>query len=498
MTVKLKKEVLTVEQAMETKKAVRDTLQAVSKSSVSIKWKLGTLSNLVTGMSTSFWDAGKKDYNYTKYMINSTVKATTKLLVDDGKHWVGNDIEELLKIVRTHPSLPKKKTTTNYTTTYKKQPTTQERLLSGAKVADPANYTGFTKELLELLLIQAPSGEEEKVRDYLIPILAGGLVDSYEIDAAGNLLAIKKCGTGEGATVMLSAHMDSVSNIAKDRIIYDNKGTFFTSDGALGADDRAGIAVVLGALRAVDNTAFNGTIKVAFPVSEEIGCIGSSAMNVAWYDDSDLAIVIDRRGSRDIVTGCNTPWNFCSEKVGEFFEGCSALLDMDYKCVGGGVSDAMTFSDNGVNSVNLSAGYYNEHTSNEYVIVNQTIDTMKLVVQALALVNDFYHEFGEVPASYSYGYGGYKSSYKYSDDDEWFLPSKDMIDIYAEGRTRLVEDGQWLDIKQQSYMPKGAVTTISMHHEDFVDMIDAYVQHLGYPSLPKLAEAYKELNKLDK
>lgn len=381
---------------------------------------------------------------------------------------------------------------------------TQDILMPTAVVAVPENYTGFKKELLELLLIQAPSGKEEKVREYLIPILDSGLVDSFEVDKAGNLLGTKKCGTGEGATVMLSAHMDSVSNVKKDRVLMESNGMFFSTKGVLGADDRAGIAVVLGALRQVESTGFNGTIKVAFPVSEEIGCVGSSAMDVAWYEDVDLAIVIDRRGSRDIVTGCSTPWNFCSKEVGAFFEECSAMLDMDYKSCGGGVSDAMTFSSNGVHSVNLSAGYYNEHSSDEYVVIEQTQDTLKLVVQALAVINSFYQGFGEVPVGYtrsSYYGSSYSSTNNWADEDFWGEydgNGRRYIDrpIYSDGRSqgglKLMEvTTGYLEMTQSAYGSYGA-QSIWVEQGKFEEMIDSYLKDQDLPGMAVIKAAAKE------
>src|SRR5690606_37600213 len=110
----------------------------------------------------------------------------------------------------------------------------------------------------------------------------------------------------------------------------------------LGADDRAGIAIIISALESLEKLNFNGTIKLAFSREEEIGCIGSGKMNPDWYSNVDLAIVIDRKGNRDIVVGCGMA--FCSDSVGHFMEDVSAMCDMDWKCVEGGISDAMTFA----------------------------------------------------------------------------------------------------------------------------------------------------------
>lgn len=248
-------------------------------------------------------------------------------------------------------------------------------------------------QLIELLNIHGISGQEKPVRDYLIGELAK-LVDKMHVDEEGNLLAEKKVGTGVGATIVLSAHMDTVRNVYKDRKVIEDNGVLFSNKGALGADDRAGIAIILAVLRNVSTTSFSGTIKIAFSVAEEIGCVGASHIDPQFYSDADLAIVVDRRGNRDIVVGCSNA--FCSDSVGMFLEDVSKMCDMDWECVEGGVSDAMVFSKNGINSVNLSAGYRNEHSDKEWVSLNDMKDTMMLIMQTLAVINQFYGTFEQV------------------------------------------------------------------------------------------------------
>ncbi|MDR4436199.1 M20/M25/M40 family metallo-hydrolase [Bacillus tequilensis] len=285
------------------------------------------------------------------------------------------------------------------------------------------------KQLVKLLNIQAPSGEEHKVVKYVKPILQS-LCDKVWLDDYKNLLAEKKVGSGKGATIILSAHMDSVSNIIKDRVVYESNGTFYSTKGILGADDRAGIAILLAVLRNVEKTAFEGTIKVAFSREEEIGCVGSQKIDPEWIKGSDLAIVVDRRGNNDIVVG-NYSQAFCSNEVGKFFEDCSALQDMNWQATEGGISDACTFAELNVNAVNLSAGYQNEHTEKEYVVYKDMQKTVKLILQVLASVNDFAGGFGDVPLSNNWveGYDGmayYNDWNDYADDYEDLWEGRDQ------------------------------------------------------------------------
>lgn len=334
------------------------------------------------------------------------------------------------------------------------------------------------KQLIELLNIVSPSGKEQIVVDYLKPRLVH-VVDKMWKDDYGNLLAEKKVGTGQGSTVILSAHMDSVNRYEEGRKVVENNGTFTSTKGILGADDKAGLAIILAVLRNIDKTGFNGTIKVAFSREEEIGCVGSSKIDTGWIKGSDLAIVVDRRNTRDIVVGCFQA--FCSNEVGNFFEDCSAILDMDWKATEGGISDATTFSELGVNSVNLSAGYQNEHTDKESLYFPAMKDTVNLILQALALVNDFAGTFGEVPESnnwvegYSYGkYSGY-NNYGYGTYFE-----DDYVDLW-EGKETFgkvsasIYDGN-VCISQVSGSGKNNDVTdeIFITRETFEKIVDAY------------------------
>ncbi len=288
-------------------------------------------------------------------------------------------------------------------------------------------------QFIELLNIHGTSGNEKPVRDYLLKELAS-LVDKMHVDEYGNLLAEKKIGTGKGSVVMLSAHMDTVKGVLANRelnIINDN--VISSSKGALGADDRAGIAIALAVLRNIDQVkSFNGVIKVAFSREEEIGCIGSKEISEKWYSDVDLAIVIDRRGNRDIVVGCGMA--FCSNAVGNFMEDVAELAGMnDWACVEGGISDAMTFSKKGINSINVSAGYRNEHTDKEWVSLYDMKDTVKLIMQALAVINNFSSTFGSVPSENdwvklgrSYGKYYYEDDYL---DESWAVGDEIYGDV---------------------------------------------------------------------
>jgi putative aminopeptidase FrvX len=252
-------------------------------------------------------------------------------------------------------------------------------------VKDPANIIhleadGFKSKVMDLLSISGASGNERKIRNYLRQQL-NRISDSTYMDRAGNLLAYLTCG--DGPTVLLSAHMDTVEEFSEGRYIIEEGTMLSSSEGILGADDRAGIAVVLELLSRISKTNFNGTLKVAFTVKEEIGCVGAREIDQEFISDVDAAIVVDRRGKRDIVTS-NYFTSFCPDEFGELFERAGQSLGMDdWKVTVGGSSDARVFAEYGIPSVNLSAGYLQEHTDFETLDYQAAYETMLLVERVL-------------------------------------------------------------------------------------------------------------------
>ncbi|WP_148347846.1 M20/M25/M40 family metallo-hydrolase [Bacillus rubiinfantis] len=235
----------------------------------------------------------------------------------------------------------------------------------------------FKHRLIELLTIPGVSQEERRIRQFLQRRL-DQLTDYTYVDRKGNLMAMKNCGTGP--TILLSAHMDTVDDIVPDREIIEEGTMLKSSAGILGADDRAGIAVILEILSAIQQTNFNGTLKVAFTVEEEIGCRGSREIDQDFLEDVTGAIVIDRRGNRDIVTSYANFIPFCPTEYGKLFEKAGELAGMnDWQMTPGGLSDAKIFAEMGIPSVNLSAGYANEHTDWETVDYLATYETFTLV-----------------------------------------------------------------------------------------------------------------------
>ena len=148
----------------------------------------------------------------------------------------------------------------------------------------------LTATLIELVGIPSTTGHEEHVRMYLEQQLARlGL--RTQVDAAGNLIGLLP--GSEDKPLMLNAHMDRVPPghghhpVLRDGILY--------SDGTtnLGADDAAGIAIVLEILQQlIEREVPHPPIVVVFTVAEESGLVGASAFDAAAWNVSE-GIVFD-------------------------------------------------------------------------------------------------------------------------------------------------------------------------------------------------------------
>ena len=151
--------------------------------------------------------------------------------------------------------------------------------------------------LVELSNLPSTSGHEEHVRAYLEQRLTAlGL--SSQVDGAGNLIAALP---GEGRPLLLNAHMDRVppglahTPVLRDGVLY--------SDGTtnLGADDTAGIAIILELLtRLGEEQLPHPPLVLVFTVQEEVGLQGASAFDPTLWGVTD-GIVFDNAFEAGVV-----------------------------------------------------------------------------------------------------------------------------------------------------------------------------------------------------
>jgi len=140
---------------------------------------------------------------------------------------------------------------------------------------------------LKLVGISTTAKHERPLVDFLRPILEELGFHVLEDDAgekiggdAGNLIAYKDGPSKAGRSIFLCAHMDTVQ--PTDKLVPRIEGGIIRSNGAsiLGADDKAGIAAIVEAMRVVEerNIPFR-SVQLLFDVSEETGLLGAKNLD---------------------------------------------------------------------------------------------------------------------------------------------------------------------------------------------------------------------------
>jgi tripeptide aminopeptidase len=242
------------------------------------------------------------------------------------------------------------------------------------------NQQLFLNCLEQCLSINGESGNEEEIRQFVISSLQP-YVDDITVDSYGNILAEKTYGHGQGPTILLNSHLDTVLPIEEGRVIMKEGAIWYSNKGILGADDRAGVAVLLELAKVLPSLTFNGKVKWVFTVEEEVGLVGAKNLQDYFLWGVDAAFVVDRCGTGNIVTSCGGYEDFCNKNFGLFLEELIESKGLSsWKCTTGGSSDTRIWARHGIQSVNLSVGYQHEHTSKEKLDTEATYNTLKLLI----------------------------------------------------------------------------------------------------------------------
>ncbi|MBI2824575.1 MAG: M20/M25/M40 family metallo-hydrolase [Planctomycetia bacterium] len=183
-------------------------------------------------------------------------------------------------------------------------------------VAPEPDLRAAQKLVLSLLGIPGTSGGERQVRDFITDQLrrAGAPPAAIRSDHAhrrtpiagevGNLI-MRLPGTAPGARRLLVAHMDTVPLCVGAKPVV--KGQFVRSASrqtGLGADDRAGCAVILtAALEILRRKLPHPPLVFLWPVQEEIGLYGARNANLALLGGPKLAFNWDGGPAEKLTIG---------------------------------------------------------------------------------------------------------------------------------------------------------------------------------------------------
>lgn len=254
----------------------------------------------------------------------------------------------------------------------------------------------------------------------------------FETDEHGNIWSIRYKDKP-----LFNAHLDTVnrSDIEFNMPVFLIDGKLSRPGYVLGADDRAGVNIILANL--------NFPINFAFFTDEEIGRIGSTyAMTQPKFTDAlkeniNFIVTLDRKGRADVLGHTH---GYCDKELDDKM--CE-VIGGGYKSARGSVCDLDSIRDV-IQGVNLSIGYEGAHTAAETLVVDDweyicdrihDINNIEGVTQKPAPPKAIYTYTGhrgytgvgkQSRTSYDGGYwGGGYSSYYY-DADENFLADDEL------------------------------------------------------------------------
>lgn len=170
--------------------------------------------------------------------------------------------------------------------------------------------------------------------------------------------------------ILLVAHLDTVLSEAP-HIFSSKDNKIWMGKNGLGADDRAGIFAVLKLIKKNSNNP-----SVLFTTGEEVGGIGAMSFTKQFLEPpvpTKYIVEIDRRGrGQSVYYDCgNTKFEEYINSFG-FKTNRGIFSDISFICPNWNVA-----------GVNLSAGYYNEHTELESLKLDDleyTIDKVKEMI----------------------------------------------------------------------------------------------------------------------
>ncbi|MCG8413302.1 MAG: M20/M25/M40 family metallo-hydrolase [Pseudomonadales bacterium] len=118
----------------------------------------------------------------------------------------------------------------------------------------------YIQEQLRITEIPAPPfQEEQRATYYLEQLRARGLMNSY-IDEEGNVVAIRE-GTGNGPTLLIAAHLDTVFPPDIDTTVRFEDGRYYAP--GIG-DDTRGLAALLSVIDALNQSGIETTADIMF------------------------------------------------------------------------------------------------------------------------------------------------------------------------------------------------------------------------------------------
>lgn len=260
----------------------------------------------------------------------------------------------------------------------------------------------MTKELellKEVLSIPTKTYQEDLMVDYLKNWLTTNNIEFF-VDEHNNVYATKSQEDllpEDFYFPCVVCHTDTVHNIEsiniREEYLPNAQGqkklslkayNDYDSPTGIGGDDKCGVFACLTLLNELPY------LKAAFFVSEETGCHGSKFADENFFKNVGYAIQFDAPENWMITEECFGQILF--DRESSFFESCNSILsegmkDKGMKYMVHPYTDVYSLRGRfNFSCINFSIGYYNYHTRNEYVVVEDVfsgIDMGRKMIQQL-------------------------------------------------------------------------------------------------------------------
>lgn len=260
---------------------------------------------------------------------------------------------------------------------------------------------------------------QKKLKEYV----TGKLKKEYEVINGDGFVYAQ--GT---FPVLLVAHLDTVHENLPSLIIYSKD--IASSPNGIGGDDRCGVYMIFEIIKKYK-------CSVLFCEDEEDGCVGSGKFaktDLAKQLNFNYIIEFDRANSNDAV------FYSCANDDFEDF-----ITKDFYETQYGSFTDICEIAPViGCAAVNLSCGYYNAHTKDEFINLTEMERSIKEACKILErTTEEDKFEYVEAICNYN-NWSGWYGYPQYEEENYWFIEfgnvngDADYFDLYAHTKAEAV------------------------------------------------------------
>ena len=255
--------------------------------------------------------------------------------------------------------------------------------------------------LKEVLSVPTKTYKEGLMVDFLEKWLTENNFEYY-LDDMNNIYVTKQTDEVEYFPCVI-AHTDTVHNIdtinVREESLPNEQGQLkpslkaYNNSGnptGIGGDDKCGVFACLELLKELPN------LKVAFFVSEETGCHGSKNADPKFFENVGYAIQFDAPGNLMVSEYCMGVQLF--DREGDFFDKCDKVLTEGFE--GRNEYQSHPYTDVyalkrlfDFSCINFAIGYYDYHTKNEYVVIEDVYNGIKTGKEMIESLGNNYYPF---------------------------------------------------------------------------------------------------------